>query len=101
MINTAAKFTFAIAVAAFVTSIGYGIAVGDRTGSLLFVSLGVVAVLLALAEAGSGGNDFALRADPDTPPATVPVGRTAAPPARTRPLGGGGSPGLPGLGPAR
>src|SRR3954452_2573529 len=86
MINTAAKFTFAIAVAAFVTAISYGTAVGDRTGSLLFVSLGVVAVLLALAEAGSGASDFALRADPDTPPATVPVGRTAATRASTWPM---------------
>ena len=78
MINTAAKLTFALAVVAFVSAVGYGTAVGDRVGTLLFFTLGAVCVLLALAEAGSGASDRAPRFDPDTPPATVPVGSSAA-----------------------
>src|SRR4051812_47922011 len=78
MINTAGKFAFVLTVIGFALAIGYGIAVGDRAGTLLFVALGIASLVLGLSLSGSGALDRAPWVDPESPIADVPVGRSAA-----------------------
>jgi plastocyanin len=60
MINSTAKFLFALAVAAGLLTIGYGLFVGDRAGALLLASAFVVAVLAGLSVVATVGPDDAL-----------------------------------------
>jgi plastocyanin len=60
VINSAAKLLFAVCVAAGLLTIGYGIAVGDRGGALLFASAFFVALMAGLSLVATLGPDDAL-----------------------------------------
>lgn len=68
MFSAATKLLFAISAFGVATAIAFGVAVDDRSGVILFVSLAVAALVAALATAGPAVLDLAPPLPADAPP---------------------------------
>ena len=103
MINIPAKILLALAAFAGVTSVAYGAASGDRSGTVLFGAVLVLALFAAFAVMGSAGADPVDLDDPDEADANAAVvtyGPTDVPRASPWPLFGALAAGLVAVGAA-
>lgn len=77
--NPAAVILFALSAVSLAMGVGFGLAVGDRTGTAVLVSAGVVAAVAGLAAVGAQGRDVAVPGAGHEAPSLAPAGSSVWP----------------------